>query len=399
MVAFDEGGNENPVHPRSIRTSANSLSGGVWCIVGSSACFSFTSVMVKMDKLPDGSPFPPVEISAGRGLLSLLLGIALWTFRGVPLLPSTWSKTLIVIARGTCDFLASTSFYVACGAMPVAVATLFLSTNMFITGILGRVFAGEKFGMVEGCLACIAFTGVALSVFPTISIWTSNDLAGNDVDSLQISWNGCIHALASCCFTSLNYLFGRLYKGESGADLLQAVTAFGIAASTLSPVLLFSGLDSTKVVAREAMDISTSRRTSIAIFSALLGQGLIIRGMMSRHVTPSMTALTRVLDIPCTMMWVFVLLGDRVSVYQVVGGMVVTSAASCLTYHKSTLIRSLPDDVNEEVMMKALSHTPRDENLVYGRHSVDNVYSLPVCNAHGEATTFDHHIAQSHVTL
>lgn len=296
---------------------------GIAQVCASTIFFSLASVFVKLDTAPSGLPFPTLEIALLRAVLSVVVALALAKFVcGVSFLPDVDLFTNIVtVVRGFFDFTASNCFYYACATLPISIATLIHFSNPFWAGVLGRLLLGEAYGPRDLALGLVAFSGVALAVWP--------ELAGRGPARAPLPTLGLVAAVHGSIFQALQYVTGRMVT-KSGVHWVQANGAYGLVGTTVGLAAIFAfcprGLSDQCFVPPGLWTTREALATCSIVSCALVAQAMLIMGMGT--IPAVLSATLRLLDIPLAIVWSILLLNAWPTGHQLVGALVLMG--SCL---------------------------------------------------------------------
>lgn len=301
------------------RESQNVMLGALYVLL-SAVGFSLVSVLVSLDRKPNGESFPTLEIASFRAACGLVFGTGGIWILGAPTRPSVPGHICkIALLRGALDFVASNLFYFACSELPTAIATIIFCTNPFWASLLARYFLGEPYDWRHWVFLCCGTLGAIVALWPSQQVHRS------------LSLHGLVAAIVGSIFQASQYVAGRACCGHKLHWLYQHV-ACSFAGLVMRPPALaafsLAGYSGQIFVPLPEMTRREVIVTVGVVACAQMAQLFLIQGMA--YIQASITAVIRTLDIPLAFIWAAALLDARPKPFQVMGGSVLVWACIML---------------------------------------------------------------------
>mmetsp|Transcript_1809 Transcript_1809/g.4155 ORF Transcript_1809/g.4155 Transcript_1809/m.4155 type:complete len:358 (+) Transcript_1809:250-1323(+) len=317
-----------------VRDAEMAYFGASWrqlgCVLLSTLLFFCASIVVKVDKLSDGTPFPIIALSFCRAATTGLLGAVGCHAHCLPVFPRRGFRA--TLCGGVCDFASGACFYYSCSHLPLFVAIVMSLTPpvavVLLSGIRGRAC------FVEMRSALVTVSGVVAVIGGSDGIQDFRE-----GQSRNISRDAVGVAVVGAMLQACSILAADVSARNDGVHWLHGWVVHGVVALSF---LLAQALISTEALSLERCFQKLTMSGDLNIVFTLLfllcaegGSALLnaSRGGVSRPVA----AVVRMLQAPCSAAIGVLLFGEQFHPVQVVGCAVVLSGCFALCNRKVTL--------------------------------------------------------------
>mmetsp|Transcript_8176 Transcript_8176/g.14149 ORF Transcript_8176/g.14149 Transcript_8176/m.14149 type:complete len:420 (-) Transcript_8176:74-1333(-) len=313
---------------------------GIVLVAVSTTFFSLAAVFV-----PLNSSIPSVETGFIRSIYSLVFGSLLAHF--ICECQSIWpfqagsTVTVFLFLRGLTDFASSNIFYFGCTQLGLGLATVILFTYPFWSAILAKVWLGEPFGLADFASTLVAFSGVALSAWPSISDTSS----GKTVSPLMV-----LFVLLASIFQAFTFCLIKRLAGK--VHFMQMTVSYG-----LSGILIGPGVMTYGVIAHQSLAEPAPLRTLgspkafllslLVAMCAMLAQVLLNLGCL--RIPLSLAAAIRTLDIPLALVLQYIILGKPATLLEVLGASIVLVACIARIVMKQLMANRKDDALRDSI--------------------------------------------------
>jgi len=286
--------------------------------------FFCASIVVKVDRLSDGTPFPIIVLSFCRVVTTGLLGALGCHWHCLPLFPPRGFRA--TLCGGVSDFASGACFYYSCSHLPLLAAVVLSLTTPAAVVILRGIRGHAGFSEVR--FALVIIFGVVAVIAGSNGMQDFRRGLARD-----ISWGAVCVSAIGVMFQGCSVLAAERSASSDGAHWLHGWVAHGVVALFF---LFGQALISPDVVSLQHCFHKLNKSgdlnivfTVLFLVCAELGSALLnaSRGRVSRPVA----ALVRMLQAPGSAGVGLLLFGEQCHPIQIVGCAAVLSGCLALS--------------------------------------------------------------------
>jgi drug/metabolite transporter (DMT)-like permease len=243
----------------------------------------------------------PVTVLGGRFLAcTLLIGIAV-ILLGRPFVIPRGSRlpTLSVTAIG---FIGPTCYLWSVVFLPVSLAALLFYTFPLIVAVISHFQEGARLGPMRIGSFLLAFTGLVIALSPSLS---------------ELDWRGIALASVAAVSTAVTFILSRRLVSELGVFTFTMYMSAGSVILVMGIILLVGGI---------ALPENTIGWTGLSGAAFGFVVGILAMFTAIKHVGSATAAMLLNLEPLITILAAAIVLGERLTMLQFTGGIMVVTA-------------------------------------------------------------------------
>jgi len=243
----------------------------------------------------------PVTVLGGRFLAcTLLIGIAV-ILLGRPFVIPRGSRlpTLSVTAIG---FIGPTCYLWSVVFLPVSLAALLFYTFPLIVAVISHFQEGARLGPMRIGSFLLAFTGLVIALSPSLS---------------ELDWRGIALASVAAVSTAVTFILSRRLVSELGVFTFTMYMSAGSVVLIMGIILLVGGI---------ALPENTIGWTGLSGAAFGFVVGILAMFTAIKHVGSATAAMLLNLEPLITILAAAIVLGERLTMLQFTGGIMVVTA-------------------------------------------------------------------------
>lgn len=294
---------------------------GLVCIIAASALYSVQSLIIKLT----GARVPTMQQIFFRTSLSLAASCLIMRWQKTALFSLSRELSFWCFLRGMSGFLNMFVYFWSLNYISLADAQVIAFMSTILTGIVGRVFLKEAFGLVESAATLAAFVGIVLIVQPAFVFGAhAGASAAPPGVTGQQRLLGVLVALLGVVFGTGVIVFNRKVGTAVSVHVL---TFYVSACSTVGSMLAMAAT-------RNVASVSLGDAMLLLVMSLTAYAGLLCFNRGCQLEDAVVSSLARVADLPFAMAWQLLLLSERLTLLGLLGTLCVVSAVVALGVHK-----------------------------------------------------------------
>ncbi|TDH68266.1 hypothetical protein CCR75_003469 [Bremia lactucae] len=289
---------------------------GISCVALSAVCFSLTSTLIKFNTYFMTS----MEAIFWRSFVAMVLNYACIRYSGKTLYVAPADRAML-LCRCVAGFSSISFAFYAVSQMVLADASTLIFTSPVFTFLLGACLLREHTDIPSFVCALLSFCGLVCVVRPGFIF---------GYDHITAHTDGSLIAIGSALLGAIGQAFVFIsVRKLKGIHFLVIVHYF----------LLFSFIGSLiyiTLVQRAFVTPSTTGVWLAVLGSGVLtfaGQLLLTKGFQLEKA--SIASVMRYLDVVCVFIWDFLLLGERINCWSIVGAAIICTCAVVIALRKA----------------------------------------------------------------
>ncbi|KAF4322847.1 hypothetical protein JM18_000654 [Phytophthora kernoviae] len=289
---------------------------GIACVAASAVCFSLMSTMVKFNTYSMTS----VEAIFWRSIVALVLNyICIW-YTGMSTFVAP-EERMMLFYRCLAGFSSISFAFYALSQMVLADSSVIVFTSPVFTFFLGACLLHEHIDIPSFACAILSFGGLICVVRPGFIFGYSHSTAESDG-----SWIAIGSALLGAIGQAFVFITVRKLKGIHFMVIVHYFMLFS----------MFGSIAYIALVQREFVIPST-----LGVWAAIAGTGvftfigqlLLTKGFQLEKA--GIASVMRYLDVVCVFIWDYLLLGEHINYWSVVGAAIICSCAATIALRKA----------------------------------------------------------------
>ncbi|KAG1708724.1 hypothetical protein DVH05_022350 [Phytophthora capsici] len=289
---------------------------GISCVALSAVCFSLMSTMVKYNTYTMTS----IEAIFWRSIVGMALNYVFIWYSGKTLYVAPEDR-MMLFYRCLAGFSSISFAFYAVSQMVLADASVCIFTSPVFTFFMGALLLHERIDIPSFACAILSFGGLICVVRPGFIFGYEHATAHADG-----SWIAIGSALLGAIGQAFVFITVRKLKGIHFTVIVHYFMLFSLVGSLLYMVL----------VQRVFVVPSTLSVWLTVIGSGVftfVGQLLLTKGFQLEKA--GIASVMRYLDVVCVFIWDYLLLGEKINYWSVVGAAIICSCAAVIALRKA----------------------------------------------------------------
>lgn len=291
---------------------------GITCVALSAVCFSLMSTLIKFDTYTMTS----VEAIFWRSIVAMILNYVCLLYSGKTLYVAPEDRTMLFY-RCLAGFASISFAFYAISQMVLADASTLVFTSPVFTFFLGSCMLHERIDFINFGCALISFSGLICVVRPGFIFGYEHATATTDG-----SWLAIGSALLGAIGQALAFITVRKLRGIHLMVIVHYYMLFSLIGS-----LLYMALVQRVFVIPSTTGVWLSV-IGCGVFT-FMGQLLLTKGFQIEKA--GIASVMRYLDVVCVFIWDFLLLGERINYWSIVGAAIICTCAVVIALRKAHL--------------------------------------------------------------
>ncbi|ETI47258.1 hypothetical protein F441_08472 [Phytophthora nicotianae CJ01A1] len=289
---------------------------GISCVALSAVCFSLMSTMLKYNTYTMTS----VEAIFWRSIVAMALNYACIWYNGKSLYVAPEDR-MMLFYRCLAGFSSISFAFYAVSQMVLADASTVVFTSPVFTFFLGACVLHERIDIPSFACALLSFGGLLCVVRPAFIF--GNDHATAHTDG---SWIAIGSALLGAIGQAFVFISVRKLKSIHFLVIVHYFMLFSVIGSLLYMVLV-----------QRVFVVPSTTGVWLAVIGSgvftFVGQMLLTKGFQLEKA--GIASVMRYLDVVCVFMWDYLLLGEKINYWSVVGAAIICTCAATIALRKA----------------------------------------------------------------
>lgn len=289
---------------------------GIACVAASAVCFSLMSTMIKFNTYSMTS----VEAIFWRSIVAMTLNyVCIWySGRSTYVAPE---ERMMLFYRCLAGFSSISFAFYAVSQMVLADSSVIVFTSPVFTFFLGACLLHERIDIPSFACAILSFGGLICVVRPGFIFGYNHPTAHSDG-----SWIAIGSALLGAIGQAFVFITVRKLKGIHFMVIVHYFMLFSMVGS-----LLYIALVQQEFVVPSTLGVWASIIGS-GLFT-FVGQLLLTKGFQLEKA--GIASVMRYLDVVCVFIWDYLLLGEHINYWSVVGAAIICTCAATIALRKA----------------------------------------------------------------